>query len=91
MGKTGWLTIIPIVFAWIIPVAAVIAFGGATILADMNDEATALAVLSSLGGMIIIVLVSWLIGFGFLIWQGVTTGDAGDNRYGPPPAAPSVA
>ncbi len=94
MGKTGWLTIIPIVFAWVIPVAALFAFGGAAILAglaDMNDEATAMAVLSSLGGMIIIVLVSWLIAFGFLIWQGVTTGDVGDNRYGPPPAAPSVA
>ena len=31
------------------------------------------------------------IGLGFLLWIGVSNGDAGDNKYGPPPAAPTVA
>lgn len=94
MGKTGWLTIIPIVFAWIIPLGALFTFGGATILAglaDMSDEATAMAVLSSLGGMFLIVLVSWLVALAFLIWQGATSGEVGENRFGPAPATPVVA
>lgn len=94
MGKSGWLTIIPMVFAWVIPLVALVAFGGATIfagLADLDDNATAMAVLSSLGGMLLIVLVSWLVAFVFLIWQGVTDGVAGENRFGPPPAQPAVA
>ncbi|MDP1632799.1 MAG: DUF805 domain-containing protein [Caulobacter sp.] len=94
MGKSGWLTLIPVVTAFILPVVGVFLFGGAALFAGltrMSEEAAAATVLSSLGGLILVVMASWLVALGFLIWQGVSNGDPGENRYGPPPLQPVVA
>ncbi len=53
-----------------------------------------MATMSSMPGMAAptwLVGIFGLIGLGFLIWAGITKGDAGPNAYGPPPASATPA
>lgn len=89
MGKSGWLAAIPIgvgvaaCFS-LFPIigAAIFAAGSGA-----DDNATAAAVLSAVGGSMLVLVAAFFVGLGFLIWQGVAEGEAGDNRYGPPAVA----
>lgn len=88
MGKSGWLTVIPIVTGLVLPIVGVIFFGGGLIMAALtggeNDPAAAMSVIGGLLGFMAVLGVAFLISLCFLIWQGVAQGDPGDNAYGPP-------
>ncbi len=89
MGKSGWLTAIPVVAGIVVPFAAIFAVAGSAIISGVSgagEEMVAAAVLSALGGAVLVLLASGFICLGFLIWQGVAESQSGDNRYGPAPA-----
>lgn len=87
MGRTAWLMVIPLVVTIACVVAAVMS-GGATVLAAMRqDDNQALA--SAAGGIgltLLFLLLPILVGFGFLLWVGLSRGDPQPNRFGPPPS-----
>lgn len=88
-GKTGWLTLVPFgVFALAMVIAAMT--GGMAMLgmgAAGSEEAAATAAMAGLGMAGALMALAGLVGLGFLLWVGLTNGDPGDNRYGPPPVS----
>lgn len=89
MGKSGWLSAIPVTLSIVMPIGAVIAIAGAAVASSISgasDETIIAAVLSAVAGSALLLLGALVIGIGFLIWQGVALGEPGPNRYGPPPA-----
>lgn len=94
MGKSGFLQVIPLVACPTLVVSAIISVAGPAIMAgiaDANESQVTAAVVAGLGGMFLFFLAAFVIGVAFLLWVGLTVGDAGDNRYGAPPAPPAVA
>ncbi len=90
MGRSGWLAAIPVTLGIVVPIGAVIAIAGAAIASSVSgagDETIMAAVLSAVAGSALLLLGAFVIGVGFLIWQGVELGDPAENRYGPPPPA----
>lgn len=88
MGKSGWLSAIPVTLSIVMPIGAVIAVAGAAVASSISgasDETVVAAVLSAVAGSALLLLGALVIGIGFLIWQGVALGEPGPNRYGPPP------
>jgi len=89
MGRSGWLSAIPVTLSIVVPIGAVLAIAGAAVAASISgagDETVIAAVLSAVAGSALLLLGALVIGIGFLIWQGVALGEPGANRYGPPPA-----
>jgi len=89
MGRSGWLSAIPVTLSIVVPIGAVLAIAGAAVAASISgagDETVIAAVLSAVAGSALLLLGALVIGIGFLIWQGVAQGEPGANRYGPPPA-----
>lgn len=94
MGKSGFLQVWPWLLCTVLVVGSIIMVAGPAIIAgasDMDESAIRAAVLGGVGGMILGLLAAFAIGLGFLIWIGVSNGDAGENRYGAAPAVPAVA
>lgn len=89
MGRTAWLQLIPVV-VWIVAIILIVAgAGGSAIvaaLADGREEAVAAAALGGLGIGLLAVIVAFLTQLAFLLWIGLTPGQPGPNRFGPPPA-----
>lgn len=86
IGKPGWFVAIPIgisvvgfLASGVMAGAAVAAAGG---MVDPSDAAEIMAVAGPAAGIFFIVI---LINFGFLLWLGLTEGQAGTNQYGPNP------
>ncbi|MDO9472116.1 MAG: DUF805 domain-containing protein [Caulobacter sp.] len=89
MGRSGWLSAIPVTLSIVMPIGAVLAIAGAAVAASISgagDETVIAAVLSAVAGSALLLLGALVIGIGFLIWQGVALGEPDANRYGPPPA-----
>jgi len=89
MGRSGWLAAIPVTLSIVVPIGAVIAIAGAAIATSVSgagDETVIATVLSAVAGSALLLLAAFAVGVGFLIWQGVALGDAGENRYGPAPS-----
>lgn len=89
MGKSGWLAVIPIGVS-VVACFSLFPIIGAALFATRagaDDNATAAAVLSAVGGSMLVLTAAFFVGLGFLIWQGVAASEAGENRYGPPPVA----
>lgn len=86
MGKSGWLVVIPWV-AGIIGAIAALATMGVSAFANASalEAGDPVAILALLGPVMGIVAVVGLICLGFLLWIGLSEGQAGDNRYGPNP------
>ncbi|MFZ5670884.1 MAG: DUF805 domain-containing protein [Pseudomonadota bacterium] len=94
MGKSGWLQIWPILISIALVVGGVFMAGGPAIMAALShadDAAVGMAALAGMGGMMLAFLGAFVISFGFLLWVGLSSGQAGENRYGPAPAEPAVA
>jgi uncharacterized membrane protein YhaH (DUF805 family) len=88
MGRSGWLSAIPVSLSIVVPIGAVIAIAGAAIASSLSGatEGTIVAaVLSAVAGSALLLLAALVVGVGFLIWQGVALGEPGENRYGPAP------
>lgn len=92
MGKSGWLQLIPILVICAGVVLAV-AMGGVAALSGMSGggNGNPSAAMAALGTAGIVIGIGALIGLAFLLWVGLTPGNAGDNKYGPPPAKSQTA
>lgn len=89
MGKTGWLVLAPV---GVMVVAFIIAFmmGGAALMgAGMagSDAAAGTAAMAGMGGAALVILLACLANLAFLLWVGLSNGDPGENRFGPPPVS----
>jgi uncharacterized membrane protein YhaH (DUF805 family) len=88
MGKSGWLQLVPIA---VFLVAGVIAgvMGGTALLTAMANSGAAnanpSAMMAALGSAGLAIGVAGLVALGFLLWVGLSPGEAGDNKYGSPP------
>jgi uncharacterized membrane protein YhaH (DUF805 family) len=96
-GKSGWLTLVPFGLG-LVGVVCTVAFGGMAALTAMatknaggTDNAAAMSAVGAMGTMSIVWMVIGLAGIAFLLWVGLSKGDAGDNKYGPPPAKSAAA
>ena len=94
MGKSGWLTVAPFI-VMILAVIIALVVGGAGALAAMgmnqNDPAAAASAIGGLGLAGVIVLLGFLVCFGFMLWIGLTPGEPGANQYGPSPKGEGAA
>lgn len=85
-GRSGFLQLIPIGVFVVCGVIGLALAGAGVMMAMMRGDgygaAGALA-----GGLVMLSLMSLtlLVEVGFLLWVGLSPGDAGDNRYGPAP------
>lgn len=91
-GRSGWLILIPFVIAFIAGCAAFVAGGAALIGMIFNASSEAGSDLSNWAGVFgalgiaaAFLLVALAVKLVFLLWVGLSRGDPGPNRYGPPP------
>lgn len=94
MGKSGFLQVIPLIGCPALVIGAIVSVAGPAIMAgiaDANDTQVMAAVMAGLGGMFLFFLAAFVIGFGFLIWIGVSNTQPGENRYGPEPGPTAIA
>jgi uncharacterized membrane protein YhaH (DUF805 family) len=90
MGKSGWLQMIPIGVGMAATVMAGISGGMAIVAAAaQGDNVDPMTMIAGLGGAALFLGGACLVGFIFLLWVGLSGGQAGDNRYGPPPGTPA--
>lgn len=88
-GKTGWLTLVPF-GAGVVGMLLAVMMGGAAIMGAGlagNDSAAAGAAMAGMGGAALVLMAVGLVCLVFLLWVGLTSGDPGENRYGPPPVS----
>ena len=91
MGRSAFLQLAPIAVTLLCFIIGIALFGAsllsaAAALATASLGAGALAFLfGGMGGLLMIMSVAGLINIAFLIWIGVTPGQAGANAYGPDP------
>jgi len=91
-GKSGWMILIPVVIGCIAVIGAIVA-GGVGVIAAIfaaatdggSDAVNWMSALGALGVALVFLGVAAVVKIIFLIWVGAVRGDAGDNRYGPPP------
>ncbi|HYD27375.1 DUF805 domain-containing protein [Brevundimonas sp.] len=92
MGHSGWLAAIPYVVGIVGSIAAVMMIGASAFMnasaLENEDPAAIFALIAPAMGLFGVML---LVGFGFLLWIGVTDGQRGDNRFGPDPKASPAA
>lgn len=86
MGKSGWLVAIPWAVSIIGTIIAISMMGisAFTNAAALEREDPA-AILGLLGPALGLIAVLALVNLGFLLWIGLSEGQAGDNRFGPNP------
>lgn len=89
MGKTGWLMLAPMAVAIICSIVGMGIAGMAMMGAGMagNEAAAAGAAVAGFGGALLAFGIAGLIGLAFLLWVGLTNGEPGENRFGPPPVS----
>jgi uncharacterized membrane protein YhaH (DUF805 family) len=91
MGKSGFLQVWPWMLFIALGVGSIIMVAGPAIVAGLSnadESAVMAAVFAGLGAMLLAQLAAFGVVIGFVLWVGVSTGDPGDNRYGPPPVTP---
>lgn len=79
-GKSGWLYLAPLILTVLLGVVMAVVGGASLAMLSGEDDGAAIAGAAlAIGGLIV------LLNFGFLLWVGLSRGDPGENRYGPPP------
>lgn len=94
MGRSGFLQAVPLVLCSALMIGSIIMVAGPAVMAgiaEADESVIQAAVLAGVGGMLLAWLSALVIGFGFLLWVGLSASVAGENKYGPPPASPAVA
>ena len=88
IGKSAWVHGIVWLVQCALGVVGFIMAGGAimaAISAGGTEEAGIAAILAASGSLFLIAGVGTLVWIVYTIWLGVSPGDAGANRFGPPP------
>ena len=92
-GKSGWLTAIPVSLFIAAFFLAMLTMGGMAAMGAFKgmhgDYANPAAMLGA-GITAMLLGLAALVALGFLLWVGLTPGQPGDNRYGPPPSPEPV-
>lgn len=88
-GKSAWLHAVPWGLSLLFGIIGGVMVGGALFaaMAGNGGEADVAAIIAGAGGASLLFLLSFLIWIVYTIWVGVLKGDAGENRFGPAPAA----
>ena len=89
MGKTAWLILVPFGVGIVAMVVGLMS-GGMAMMgmgAAGTDAAAANAAMAGLGMFGLLMALAGLVGLAFLLWVGLSNGDPGENRYGPPPVS----
>jgi uncharacterized membrane protein YhaH (DUF805 family) len=79
-GKSGWLQVVPLGVGMVLSIVGSM-LTGFGMLAGGNSGAALGASLMIAGG---VSFLAAIINIGFLLWVGLSKGDAGPNRFGPP-------
>jgi len=90
MGRSGWLQLIQYV-TWTVFTLFAVSVGAAAAVSAIiagDDPAATFAALAGAGAVVLAFLLALLITLAFLLWVGLTPGQPGENRYGPPPPRP---
>jgi len=97
MGKSGWLQLIPFGIGAVLLVIGM-AVGGMAMMTGWAmhpggayDGSMPAAGWAGMGVFMGLMGIAGLIGLIFLLWMGLTPGEPGDNRYGPPPVTSTPA
>ncbi len=92
MGKSGWLVLIPWVVSIVGGIVAVSMIGLSVFAnaAALEQEDPA-AIFALIGPAIGLFAVLTLVNLGFLLWIGLSEGQAGSNRFGSNPKDPTPA
>lgn len=93
MGHSGWLAAIPYVVCFVGMIGAFMMIGATALMnsAALENEEPA-AILALVAPAIGVFALMFVVGFGFLLWIGLTDSQRGDNRFGPnPKASPAAA
>ncbi len=92
-GKSGWLMLLPVA-VWTIALTLGMIFGGITAISGLITAFTAglhpaswAMLIGALGTMFAMFALAALVKFIFLLWVGLSPGDPGENRFGPPHGA----
>lgn len=87
MGKSGWLQVAPIIAVFVLMGVAVASAGSMAAMGAFsgNDGVATGAAVGGVGLVMGAGGLAMLIGLGFLLWVGLTPGEAGANKYGEPP------
>lgn len=87
MGKTAWLMLVPMGVGMVCGAIAG-AMGGMAMLGigAGGEAAVAGAAMAGIGAFLVL-LLAVVVSFGFLLWVGLSSGDPGENRFGPPPVS----
>jgi uncharacterized membrane protein YhaH (DUF805 family) len=86
MGKSGWLQLIPIGIQLVL-VTVGMGFGGLAMMANYGHDGLNPMAMGGLGMGMGMMGLAGLVNLAFLLWVGLTPGEAADNRFGAPPAA----
>jgi uncharacterized membrane protein YhaH (DUF805 family) len=90
MGKSGWLQLIPYGVGAAAIIGAFVTGGMAIIAAAaQGDNVDPTTMIAGLGGAALFLGGACLVSLIFLLWVGLSGGQAGDNQYGPPPGTPA--
>ena len=87
IGKSGWFTLAPIVLMVVVSIGGFL-LGGDALMDALRYSEAGKGPVSDRGAYLFLGLVLALLAIqaGFTIWLGAKAGDAGSNRFGPPPS-----
>jgi uncharacterized membrane protein YhaH (DUF805 family) len=85
MGRSGWLMLVPWAVSTVAFMVAMFSGGAALMGAAAGGSGGGMASMAGLGVALVAGCVALLVGLGFLLWVGLSKGEPGDNRFGPPP------
>lgn len=85
MGQTGWWQVLPWVLGPILVFGAVASVGFSALGSAFNGGEPSMAMLASLGGLLMSMFIAFAVWLAFTLWVGCSTGQPGDNKYGAPP------
>lgn len=88
MGQTGWWQLLPLVLGPLLVMGSVISIGVTAALTTLSQGEPDLAAVTALGGLFIATFIAVAVWLAFTLWVGCSTGQVGDNKYGPEPARP---
>jgi len=92
MGQTGWWQVLPWVLGTVLVFGAIASVGISAIMAGVEGGEPSMALLASIGGLLMSFFIAFAVWLAFTLWVGCSTGVTGENKYGPmPPNTAAVA